>query len=124
MKKFIKRNKAKAIAACTAIATMTGTMTASALALGLTEEKVTVNSAANTNPDTLMGNIFGILLAMMRYVGIGLVLYGVFEIVQSFMNNQPEAKSKGIIMALSGVVAIGLKSILVGAGVVDKAATT
>ena len=37
---------------------------------------------------------------------------GVYEIVMSFMQNQPEAKTKGIIMAISGAVMIGLKPIV------------
>ena len=65
-----------------------------------------------------MGKIIGILLTITRYVGVALVIYGVYEIVMSFMQNQPEAKTKGIVMALAGVVMIGLKSIIVGLGII------
>lgn len=77
-------------------------------------------SAANANASGLMGNIIGILLTITRYVGVALVIYGVYEIVMSFMQNQPEAKTKGIVMALSGVVMIGLKSVLRVAGVLGS----
>jgi hypothetical protein len=35
----------------------------------------------------------------------------------SFMQNQPEAKTKGIIMALCGVVMISLKSLIAAFGI-------
>ena len=60
----------------------------------------------------MMGKVIGILLTITRYVGVALVIYGIYEIIMSFMQNQPEAKTKGIIMALAGVVMIALKSVL------------
>lgn len=71
---------------------------------------VTVND--NATMDTVMGNVIGFLLTMTRWVGVALLIYGVYEIVMSFMQNQPEAKTKGIIMAFAGVVLIALKSAL------------
>lgn len=71
---------------------------------------VTVDSSATM--DTVMGNVIGFLLTMTRWVGVALLIYGVYEIVMSFMQNQPEAKTKGIIMAFAGVVLIALKSAL------------
>jgi len=68
--------------------------------------------------NVFMGKIIGILLTITRYVGVALVIYGVYEIVMSFMQNQPEAKTKGIIMALAGVVMVALKSVLRGLGVI------
>lgn len=67
---------------------------------------------------TMMGKIIGILLTITRFVGVALVVYGVYEVVMSFMQNQPEAKTKGIIMALAGIVMTALKSILSGLGVI------
>lgn len=67
---------------------------------------------------TMMGKIIGILLTITRFVGVALVVYGVYEIVMSFMQNQPEAKTKGIIMALAGIVMTALKSILQSLGLV------
>jgi hypothetical protein len=37
----------------------------------------------------------------------------------SFMQNQPEAKTKGIFMVAAGVVLVALKSILSGLGVIS-----
>ena len=80
---------------------------------------VTVQETELGEANQLMGKIIGILLTITRFVGVALVVYGVYEIVMSFMQNQPEAKTKGIIMALAGVVMIALKSILQGIGVVS-----
>lgn len=82
------------------------------------DDSVTINATA-TDAGNLMGKIIGILLTITRYVGVALVIYGVYEVVMSFMQNQPEAKTKGIIMALAGVAMIALKSILAAAGIVQ-----
>lgn len=79
-------------------------------------ESVTVTTN-NVDASNMMGKIIGILLTITRFVGVALVVYGVYEIVMSFMQNQPEAKTKGIVMALAGVVMIALKSILQGIGI-------
>lgn len=72
----------------------------------------TVKVDADASMDKVMGNVIGFLLTMTRWVGIALLIYGVYEIVMSFMQNQPEAKTKGIIMAFAGVVLIALKAAL------------
>lgn len=99
---------------CSTMAAMTAT---TALA-GNFGEDVQLTAGSDANATDLMGKIIGILLTITRFVGIALVVYGVYEVVMSFMQNQPEAKTKGIIMALAGVVMIALKSILQGVGIV------
>ena len=76
-----------------------------------------VNINPNTSPEQAMGAVIGVILTVMRYVGVAMVVYGVYEIIMSIQNNQPEAKTKGIIMALSGVVMIGLKTVLTQFGI-------
>lgn len=75
---------------------------------------INVNAAT---PEKAMGAVIGVILTIMRYVGVAMVIYGVYEIVMSIQNNQPEAKTKGIIMALSGVVMIAIKTLLVSFGI-------
>lgn len=99
-----------------AMASMSAT-TAFAFASFGEEVKVTANG---TDASTMMGKIIGILLTITRFVGVALVVYGVYEVVMSFMQNQPEAKTKGIIMALAGIVMTALKSILVAINIVGK----
>lgn len=79
-------------------------------------DAVTVSSS-DPDASSMMGRVIGILLTITRYVGVALVIYGVYEVIMSFMQNQPEAKTKGIIMALAGVVMIALKSVLKTMGV-------
>lgn len=81
-------------------------------------DSVSINDGSGADATSMMGNIIGILLTITRFVGVALCVYGVYEIVMSFMQQQPEGKTKGIIMALSGVAMIGLKSILQGASII------
>lgn len=121
MEKVTKKNRIKGILArasafgmaASAVASMT---TAQAFAGGFGSDDVTVQGSGDAA--TMMGKIIGILLTISRFVGVALVVYGVFEVVMSFMQNQPEAKTKGIIMALAGIVMTALKSILQSIGVV------
>lgn len=96
-----------------AMASMSAT---TAFANGGFTDDVTVQGGGDAA--TMMGKILGILLTITRFVGVALVVYGVYEVVMSFMQNQPEAKTKGIIMALAGIVMTALKSILSGIGVI------
>lgn len=75
------------------------------------DDDVTIQDSG-VGAGAMMGKIIGILLTITRFVGVALVVYGVYEIVMSFMQNQPEAKTKGIIMALAGIVMTALKTIL------------
>ena len=85
---------------------------------GFGGESVSVNNSGG-NAGDLMGKVIGVLLTITRFVGVALIVYGLYEVVQSFMQNQPEAKTKGIIMALAGIACTALKSILVGLGVIS-----
>lgn len=116
MRKF---NFRKLIASLVLAAMIVSMNMTCAFATGGFDDAVTVNSGTGADAGDLMGKIIGILLTITRYVGVALVIYGVYEVVMSFMQNQPEAKTKGIIMALAGVVMIALKSILVGVGIIS-----
>ena len=105
---LVKASAFAAAASTVATATMT-----QAFAFG---ESVTVNKSGGEDPDAMMGKVIGILLTITRFAGVALCVYGVYEIVMSFMQSQPEAKTKGIIMALSGVAMISMKSILGSSG--------
>lgn len=85
---------------------------------GFGGESVSINNSGG-NAGDLMGKVIGVLLTITRFVGVALIVYGLYEVVQSFMQNQPEAKTKGIIMALAGIACTALKSVLVGLGVIS-----
>lgn len=111
-----------AASASAAIATSMFTTTAFATTAfadgGFGGENVSINNSGG-NAGDLMGKVIGVLLTITRFVGVALIVYGLYEVVQSFMQNQPEAKTKGIIMALAGIACTALKSILVGLGVIS-----
>lgn len=109
-KNKIKNALVKASAFAAAASTVASAAMVNVFAFG-TEGDVTVEGS-DANASTMMGRIIGILLTITRYAGVALVVYGVYEIIMSFMQSQPEAKTKGIIMALSGVVMVTMKSIL------------
>lgn len=103
----------------TAISAVAGTAATTVFAQdGGTWDSATIGGSANA--ETMMGKIIGVLLTISRYVGVALVIYGVYEVVMSFMQNQPEAKTKGIVMALSGAVMVSLKSICIQVGVITS----
>lgn len=103
----------------TALSAVTGMAATQAFAIGAEANDVTVKTGDGTaDADKMMGKIIGILLTISQYVGVALVIYGVYEVIMSFMQNQPEAKTKGIVMALAGAVMVGLKSIIKGMGVI------
>lgn len=111
-----RANVCKKLGAVMVAATMAVSMTTtSVFAFG---GSVNVDTSTNANAADMMGKIIGILLTITRFVGVALVVYGVYEVVMSFMQNQPEAKTKGIIMALAGIVMTALKSILVSLNIV------
>lgn len=86
----------------------------------LGETSVDFNSnLSDKTADDLMGKVIGIVLTISMYVGIAILVFGVYEIVMSFTQDMPEKKVKGITLALAGVVMIGLKAILKGLGVVN-----
>lgn len=116
IKKSFGKKAKRAMASVCALATAASATATTAFAFG--NETVTVTANA-TDAGALMGKIIGILLTITRFVGVALIIYGVYEIVMSFMQNQPEAKTKGIVMALAGVAMVALKSILTTLGVVS-----
>ena len=71
-----------------------------------------VNVGNSSDGSTVLGKIVGMLVTISKYVGIALVVYGAYEIVMSFMQNQPEAKTKGVLMAICGCCLIAMKAIV------------
>jgi len=59
-----------------------------------------------------MNKVLSLICDIMRYAGIAMLIYGIYEVIMSVQNNQPEAKTKGVIMALSGVVMISIKTVV------------
>ena len=117
---FNKKNKVKGILARAAAfgmaASSVATMTAAQV---FADDFGSVNvSGDDVSANTVMGKVIGMLLTITRFAGVALAVYGVYEIIMSFTQNQAEAKTKGVIMTLSGVIMVALKSVLIGFGII------
>lgn len=67
-----------------------------------------------------MGKVLGLLLTIMTYLGAGLALWGVYELVMSLTQDMPEKKVKGIALLAGGVLLIGVKGVLTAVGVSES----
>lgn len=83
------------------------------------EQAVSIKTSV-ASANKLMGQLIGILLMITRYVGVGILVYGVYEVVLSFTSDQPEKRVKGISLALAGVVLVALRSVIAGFGVIGN----
>ena len=115
-----KKNKVKGIltraTAFGMAASSVATMTAAQV---FADDFGSVNvSGDDVSANTVMGKVIGMLLTITRFAGVALAVYGVYEIIMSFTQNQAEAKTKGVIMTLSGVIMVALKSVLIGFGII------
>lgn len=101
-----------------AYATVTAcTLSSSLVAHASGFDAVTISNA-DVDAAAMMGKVIGIIVTITRYAGVGLAVYGVVEIVMAYMQQQPEAKTKGIIMLLCGAVMFTIKSVLKWLGVI------
>lgn len=67
-----------------------------------------------------MSKVLGLLLTIMTYLGAGLALWGVYELVMSLTQDMPEKKVKGIALLAGGVLLIGVKGVLTAVGVSES----
>lgn len=79
----------------------------------------TVQPKNNVDVFSAMGKIIGMLLTITRYVGIALLIYGVYEVVMSFTQDEASRKTKGIVMAMAGLIMIAMKTVLSTLGVIQ-----
>lgn len=115
----MNKKKASILAKAMALSAVATAMTTGFATTAYADDWGGVSVTGNdASASSIMGKVIGILLKISQYVGVALIVYGVYEVVMSFMQNQPEAKTKGIVMALAGAVMTALKSILSGMGVI------
>lgn len=71
-----------------------------------------------TSPEALITSIIGIVLTLARYIGIVLVVTGVFQLVMAYKDDNADSKTRGVQLAIVGVILIGLKTLLTTAGLI------
>ena len=77
-----------------------------------------VNPKNNVDVNTGMGKIIGFLLSVTTYVGVGVLIYGAYELAMSFTQDMPDKKTKGIAFCLGGLILVAIKAVLTGIGVI------
>ena len=65
----------------------------------------------------LIGNIVAIILAMFRWVGIVLLVWGVAQFIMAIKRTDAESKSDAIQTIICSIVLISLKSVIEGLGI-------
>ena len=71
----------------------------------------------NTNPETLVLGIINMILTIFRLVGVVILIFGIAQVVMAFKEENPDGKSRGMLTAGAGIGLIGLKTLLVAAGI-------
>lgn len=69
-------------------------------------------STADLDPQALGGKIISLMIWVFRIIGIGVAGFGIYELVMSFVQQQPEAKTKGITLLLVGLLLVSITFIL------------
>lgn len=114
MKKELLASKAKSVAQ-KAYITATGIMllTSNMIAQASGIESVTINQGSTADPFAAMGKVIGLIATIFRYVGVGVAIYGAYDLFMGItQEGQMEKKTKGIIFLFVGVALFYIKWIL------------
>lgn len=74
-------------------------------------------AAGNSTASSLIGNIVAIILAMFRWVGVVLLVWGVAQFIMAIKRTDAESKSDAIQTIICSIVLISLKTIIDGLGI-------
>lgn len=86
---------------------------AAAAFAGTTAVAGTVAFAAGEDAaGTVMDSIVDYMKTILKWVGIGIAIFGVYEVAMAFLQQAPEQKTKGILMVVVGGVMIGMGTLV------------
>ena len=77
-----------------------------------TEPTQTENESEESDDSKILGNIIAVISNVTQYLGIIIVVYGVFGFVLAFKNEDAEANSRSIKMIVIGGALVGSKFII------------
>ena len=121
MKNIIKNIKSKAMSlkskAVTGLAALTATMM-TVLPTYATQD-VTINNLTGLDVNALLGKIVGIVLTIAQGIGIVLLVSGIFQLIMAYKDDNADSKTRGIQLAIVGVVLITFKTLLSGVGIIS-----
>lgn len=112
MKNLVKKIKNKAV---TAMAALTAALMT--IVPAYATNNVTIGDLTNLSVDQLLGKIAGIILVIAQGIGVVLLISGVFQLVMAYKDDNADAKTRGIQLAIVGVVLITFKALLTGVGI-------
>ena len=92
---------------------------ASKSATGSGTEVSGVTVTAGTDAGTVVSNVLGIILLYAQYIGAALLIWGLVMFAMSVKSDEPESKRKALATAIAGIIAMTLRSILKGAGIIS-----
>lgn len=78
---------------------------------------MTFAAGSKSTASGLIGNIVAIILAMFRWVGIVLLVWGVAQFIMAIKRTDAESKSDAIQTIICSIVLISLKSVIEGLGI-------
>lgn len=114
MKKFINKVNSLATKACVCLTTLV----ASVVSMVCPAYAVTINSNPpdfDTAAGALLDNIFNIITV----IGIAAIIFGIFSLAMSFMQEQPERRTQGISCIAAGALIVTTKIFLTKMGYIS-----
>ena len=72
-----------------------------------------------TDAGTVVSNVIGIILLYAQYIGSALLVWGLVMFAMAVKSDEPESKQKALATAIAGIIAMTLRSILKGAGIIS-----
>ena len=76
-------------------------------------------TVTGTDAGTVVSNVLGIILLYAQYIGAALLIWGLVMFAMSVKSDEPESKQKALATAIAGIIAMTLRSILKGAGIIS-----
>lgn len=73
---------------------------------------ITIAVDEDANMDTIVGGIIGFILDLARYVGVVLLVYGIYQVYMAFKDDNADSKIKGISFCIMAVGLITIKTII------------
>ncbi len=108
-----KYGLAKAITAVETMALGTG------MVLTAHADDITVNTdIGDKSMGQIMGGIIGFILQMAQYVGVGLLVFGMYQLYTAMKDENPDGKIKAITFCIVAIGLITLKTALKAVGLI------
>ena len=98
------------------ITAMVGISTAAAIAVPVSASGTTVK--ADVNMENLFGGIVDIIIKMASYVGIVMVIGGIFSLILAYQNENADKQANAIRSIVVGASLMGLRVFLQMAGII------